>query len=65
MTRQTSGGIGGFPDPVLVDYVLGFADGRRVLVDGTASPDYGCRRARNSAAQASVRSPIQTGVSTT
>jgi dipeptidase E len=31
-------GIGGFPDPALVDYVLGFARGRRILVDTTASP---------------------------
>jgi dipeptidase E len=40
MARQTIVGIGGFPDAALVDYVLGFARGRRVLVDGTATPDY-------------------------
>jgi peptidase E len=40
MSRQTIVGIGGFPDSALVDYVLGFARGRRVLVDGTATPDY-------------------------
>ena len=40
MGRQTIVGIGGFPDATLVDYVLGFAGGRRVLVDGTANPDY-------------------------
>ena len=33
-------GIGGFPDAALVDYVLGFARGRRVLVDTTASPEH-------------------------
>ena len=40
MSRQTIVGIGGFPDAALVDYVLGFAGGRRVLVDGTATPGY-------------------------
>jgi peptidase E len=40
MNRQTIVGIGGFPDAAIVDYVLGFARGRRVLVDGTATPDY-------------------------
>jgi dipeptidase E len=40
MGRQTIVGIGGFPDATIVDYVLGFARGRRVLVDGTAMPDY-------------------------
>ncbi len=39
MTRRTIVGIGGFPDAALVDYVLGFARGRRVLVDTTASPE--------------------------
>jgi dipeptidase E len=39
MGRQTIVGIGGFPDAAIVDYVLGLAGGRRVLVDGTASPD--------------------------
>ncbi len=33
-------GIGAFPDARLFEYVLGFARGRRVLVDGTATPDY-------------------------
>jgi dipeptidase E len=40
MARQTIVGIGGFPDAAIVDYVLGFARGRRVLVDGTATPGY-------------------------
>jgi dipeptidase E len=40
MIRRTIVGIGGFPDTALVDYVLGFARGRRVLVDGTATPSY-------------------------
>jgi dipeptidase E len=38
MGRQTIVGIGGFPDAALVDYVLDFAGGRRILVDTTASP---------------------------
>ena len=38
MTRQTIVGMGAFPDPALVDYALGFARGRRVLVDITANP---------------------------
>jgi peptidase E len=40
MSRQTIVGIGGFPDPPLVNYVLSFARGRRILVDGTASPQH-------------------------
>jgi peptidase E len=38
MSPQTIVGVGGFPDPAIVDYVLGFARGRRVLVDAAASP---------------------------
>jgi len=30
--------MGGGPDPSLLEYALGFARGRRVLVDGTATP---------------------------
>jgi len=41
MVRQTIVGMGGFPDAQLVDYVLGLAGGRRMLVDTTASPQYG------------------------
>jgi peptidase E len=40
MARQTIVGMGGFPDTALVDYVLGFAGGRRVLVDTAASPQW-------------------------
>jgi dipeptidase E len=40
MSRQTIVGMGGFPDSVLVEYVLGLARGRRILVDGTATPNY-------------------------
>ena len=40
MQRHTIVGIGGFPDTRMVEYVLGFAHGRRVLVDGTATPAY-------------------------
>jgi dipeptidase E len=40
MDPRTIVGIGGFPDARMVEYVLGFARGRRVLVDGTATPDY-------------------------
>ena len=40
MARKTIVGIGGFPDAVLMNYVLGFAGGRRVLVDTTASPQF-------------------------
>ena len=40
MSSQTIVGSGGFPDRPLVDYVLGFARGRRILVDGTASPQH-------------------------
>jgi peptidase E len=40
MPRQTIVGMGGFPDVTLFDYALSFARGRRVLVDGTATPDY-------------------------
>jgi dipeptidase E len=39
MARQTIVGMGGFPNALLVDYVLGLAGGRRVLVDTTASPE--------------------------
>src|SRR5215469_12424826 len=38
MNSRTIVGIGGFPDAAIVDYVLGFARGRRVLFDTTASP---------------------------
>jgi peptidase E len=38
MNRRTIVGIGGFPDARMVEYVLGCARGRRVLVDGTAAP---------------------------
>ncbi|HET7568332.1 MAG TPA: Type 1 glutamine amidotransferase-like domain-containing protein [Gaiellaceae bacterium] len=38
MNRQTIVGIGGFPNERMLEYVLGFARGRRVLVDTTASP---------------------------
>ncbi len=34
-------GIGGFPDEPMFEYVLAQARGRRVLVDRTASPQYG------------------------
>jgi peptidase E len=34
-------GIGGFPDERLFNYVLSLARGRRVLVDTTASPQWG------------------------
>jgi dipeptidase E len=40
MSRQTIVGSGGFPDRSIVDYALGFARGRRILVDGTASPQH-------------------------
>jgi peptidase E len=39
MFGRTIIAIGGFPTASLVDYALGFAEGRRVLVDTTASPD--------------------------
>ena len=39
MARQTIVGMGGFPDALLLDYVLGLAGGRRVLVDTSASPE--------------------------
>jgi peptidase E len=39
MARRTIVGMGGFPDALLVEYVLGLAGGRRVLVDTTASPE--------------------------
>ena len=39
MQQRTIVGIGGFPTAALFDYALGFADGRRVLVDTTASPE--------------------------
>jgi dipeptidase E len=38
MSRRTIIGIGGFADDAMAEYVLGFARGRRVLVDTTASP---------------------------
>jgi dipeptidase E len=38
MSRRTIIGIGGFADDTMAEYVLGFARGRRVLVDTTASP---------------------------
>jgi peptidase E len=41
MARHTIVGIGAFPDAALVDYVLGFAGGRMVLVDTAASPQWG------------------------
>ncbi|MDX6481423.1 MAG: hypothetical protein QOG85_1933, partial [Gaiellaceae bacterium] len=40
MHRRTIIGIGAFPAPALVNYALGLAKGRRVLVDTTASPGY-------------------------
>ncbi len=40
MNRQTIVGMGGFPDSEVVEYVLGLARGRRILVDGTATPNY-------------------------
>jgi dipeptidase E len=40
MASRSIVGIGGFPNHALVEYVLGFARGRRVLVDGTAAPGY-------------------------
>lgn len=39
MSGRTIVAIGGFPTASLVDYALGFAEGRRVLVDSTASPE--------------------------
>ena len=41
MDFRTIVGIGGFPNATLFEYVLGLARGRRVLVDRTASPQYG------------------------
>jgi dipeptidase E len=38
MSRRTIIGIGGFADEAMAEYVLGFARGRRILVDTTASP---------------------------
>ncbi len=40
MDSRTIVGIGGFADQSLLDYVLGFARGRRVLIDSTASPEH-------------------------
>lgn len=40
MSTRTIVAIGGFPAASLVDYALGFAEGRRVLVDTTASPEH-------------------------
>lgn len=39
MARQTIVAIGGFPSARLVDYVLGFARGSRILVDTAAYPE--------------------------
>jgi peptidase E len=39
MSGRTIVAIGAFPTASLVDYALGFAAGRRVLVDKTASPE--------------------------
>jgi dipeptidase E len=41
MDSRTIVGIGGFPNARMFEYVLGLARGRRVLVDGTASPQHG------------------------
>jgi dipeptidase E len=41
MDPRTLVGIGGFPDEAMFEYVLGLARGRRVLVDTTASPQFG------------------------
>ncbi len=41
MARRIIVGIGGFPNAHMFEYVLGLARGRRVLVDGTASPQHG------------------------
>ena len=41
MRSGTIVGIGGFPNAGMFEYVLGLARGRRVLVDRTASPQYG------------------------
>jgi hypothetical protein len=38
MSRRTIIGIGDVADQAVADYALGFARGRRVLVDTTASP---------------------------
>jgi len=40
VSQQTIIGIGGFPNGPMLEYVLGKARGRRVLVDQTASPQY-------------------------
>jgi dipeptidase E len=40
MSPRTIIGIGGFADDAMAEYVLGFARGRRILVDTTASPQY-------------------------
>ena len=40
MARPLIVAMGGFPDGPLFEYVLSLARGRRVLVDGTASPQF-------------------------
>ena len=38
MDIRTIVGIGGFPNERMLEYVLGLARGRRILVDTTANP---------------------------
>jgi dipeptidase E len=40
MTPRRIVGLGGYPQPAMVDYVLGLAGGRRVLLDRAASPQH-------------------------
>jgi peptidase E len=40
MDSRTIVGIGGFPNERMLEYVLACARGRRILVDGTATPGY-------------------------
>jgi peptidase E len=40
MTSRRIVGFGGYPQPAMFEYVLALARGRRVLVDGTATPGY-------------------------
>jgi peptidase E len=40
MDLRTIVGIGAFPDALLLEYVLGLARGRRLLVDTTANPQF-------------------------